>query len=154
MPLSSASFLRVVLTRSFSIAKEKTGGWEHAVQSLRQVGEESTAVSCSLSLSAQRPSRQPQWREGTKWKISLEPGKEQSRSWPICPIGCIQTPKAREQLGVGTVLVRVSTAMTKHHEQSKPKRKGFIWLTLPHHSLSLKEVKTRTQTRQEPGGKN
>lgn len=31
-------------------------------------------------------------------------------------------------------------------------RKGFVPLTLPHHSPSLKEVRTGTQTGQEPGG--
>jgi hypothetical protein len=32
-------------------------------------------------------------------------------------------------------------------------RKGFIWLTLPHHCSSLKEDRTETQTGQEPGGR-
>jgi hypothetical protein len=30
--------------------------------------------------------------------------------------------------------------------------RGLIWLTHPHCTLSLKEVRTRTQTGQEPGG--
>jgi hypothetical protein len=29
---------------------------------------------------------------------------------------------------------------------------GFIWITLPHHCSSLKEVKTRTQAGQGSGG--
>jgi hypothetical protein len=33
-------------------------------------------------------------------------------------------------------------------------RKGFIWLTLSHHCLSLKEVRTGTQTGKEPGGRS
>jgi hypothetical protein len=33
-----------------------------------------------------------------------------------------------------TVLVRVSIAVMKPHEQSSLGRKGFIWLTLPHHT--------------------
>jgi hypothetical protein len=33
--------------------------------------------------------------------------------------------------------------------KSKLERKGFIWLTLPHHCSSSKEVRTGTQTQQE-----
>ena len=38
--------------------------------------------------------------------------------------------------------------------KTKLRRKGFIWLTLPHYSLSLKEGRTGTQTGQEPGGRS
>jgi hypothetical protein len=31
---------------------------------------------------------------------------------------------------------------------------GVIWITLPYHYLSSKEVKTETQTGQEPGGRS
>jgi hypothetical protein len=41
----------------------------------------------------------------------------------------------------------------EHHDQiRKLKRKGFIWLILPHHSSS-KEVRAGTQTQQKPGGR-
>jgi hypothetical protein len=43
------------------------------------------------------------------------------------------------------VLVRVSVAVMKHHDQSNLGRKGFILLTLPHHSPLLKEAKAGTQ---------
>ena len=38
--------------------------------------------------------------------------------------------------------------------KSKIGRKRFICLTLPHHSLSLKEVRAGNQTGQEPGGRS
>jgi hypothetical protein len=44
------------------------------------------------------------------------------------------------------MLVRVSIAEMEHHKQSNFGRKGFIRLTLLHHSLSLKEVRAETQT--------
>lgn len=39
---------------------------------------------------------------------------------------------------------RVITAVIKHYSQSNLRRKGFVWLLLPYHSLLLKEVNTRT----------
>jgi hypothetical protein len=36
--------------------------------------------------------------------------------------------------------------------KSKLGRKGFILLTVPHHSLSSKEVRAGTQAGEEPGG--
>lgn len=42
-------------------------------------------------------------------------------------------------------LVRVSVAMMKSHDQSNLGRKEFLWLTLPQHSLPLKEVRTAIQ---------
>jgi hypothetical protein len=51
------------------------------------------------------------------------------------------------------ILVWVSVAMEKHHDQSNLGRKGFSQLKLPDHSSSSKEVRTGTQTMQEPGGK-
>ena len=51
-------------------------------------------------------------------------------------------------MGWVCVLVRVSIAVTKHHDQkSKLGRKGFILLTLPHWSSLLKEVRAGTQSR-------
>ena len=38
--------------------------------------------------------------------------------------------------------LRVTVAMTTHHDKSNLGRKGFIWLTLPRCSLSLKEART------------
>jgi hypothetical protein len=53
------------------------------------------------------------------------------------------------------VLVRVSAAARKHHDQkNKLGRKGFIHLTLPYCCLSTKEVRTGTQSGQEPGGRS
>jgi hypothetical protein len=50
------------------------------------------------------------------------------------------------------ILVRVSIAVTKYYDQkNKLGRKGFIQHTLPYHCSSSKEVKTGTQTGQEPG---
>jgi hypothetical protein len=50
-----------------------------------------------------------------------------------------------------SVLIMVTVAAVKHHDQSKLRRKGFIWLTLPYYCSSSKEVRTRTQIGQEPG---
>jgi len=38
----------------------------------------------------------------------------------------------------------------KHCDQSKLRRKAFIWLTLPYYCSSSKEVRTGTHTGQEP----
>ena len=60
------------------------------------------------------------------------------------------TNKLREMV----VLAFLSVAATKHRDQkSKLGRKGFIRITLPQHCSSLKEVRTGTQARQEPGGR-
>lgn len=40
--------------------------------------------------------------------------------------------------------------MMKHHDQSNVGRKRFIWLRLPYHGLSSKEVRTGTPAGQEP----
>jgi hypothetical protein len=50
--------------------------------------------------------------------------------------------------------VRVPTAVMKHHDHRKVRRKGFIHLTLPHHCSTPKEVRTETQAGQEPGGRS
>jgi hypothetical protein len=42
----------------------------------------------------------------------------------------------------------------KHHDQKAKLRKGFLGLSLPYHSSSPEEVRTRTQTRQETGGRS
>lgn len=52
------------------------------------------------------------------------------------------------------VLLRVTIAVMTHRDQSSVGRKGFIQLTLLHYSLLLKEVRSGTQTQQEPGGQN
>jgi hypothetical protein len=52
-----------------------------------------------------------------------------------------------------SVLVKV-TVVLKHHHQSNFGREGFIWLMLPHHCSSLKEVRTGTQTGQAPEGRS
>lgn len=53
-----------------------------------------------------------------------------------------------------TFLVRITIAMLEHHDQRDLWRKGFSWLKLPHYSSSLKEVRTGTQTGQDPGGRS
>ena len=54
-----------------------------------------------------------------------------------------------------TVLVRVTIAVIKHHDQSNLGGKGFNWLLmLPNHSSLPKEDRTRTQTGRKPGGRN
>jgi len=52
------------------------------------------------------------------------------------------------------VLLRVTIAVIKHHDQSNLGRKGSIWLTLPYHCSSMKEIRTGTQTGQESGGRS
>ena len=56
-----------------------------------------------------------------------------------------------EQFLMSSILVRVTIAVMKHHD---PSRKGFIWVTLPNFCSSLKEVRTRIQIRQNPGGRS
>jgi hypothetical protein len=51
------------------------------------------------------------------------------------------------------LFIAFSAAM-EHGDQKPSGRKGFIWLTLTLHSLSVKEVGTRTPTGQEPGGRS
>ena len=46
-----------------------------------------------------------------------------------------------------SVLVRVTIAMMKHHDQNNLERKGFIWLTFPHHCSSSKKVGTGISNR-------
>ena len=46
--------------------------------------------------------------------------------------------------------LKVFTAVMKYHDQSNVVRKGFIWLMFPHLCSSLWEVRTGTQTGQEP----
>lgn len=46
----------------------------------------------------------------------------------------------------GSVSVKVSVAIVKFYDQKASwGRKGFIWLTLPHCSPSLKEARTGSQ---------
>ena len=47
----------------------------------------------------------------------------------------------------------VSIAVIKHREEKrKLGRKGFGWFLFPHRSPTLEEVRTGTQTGQQPGG--
>ena len=50
--------------------------------------------------------------------------------------------------------LRVSIAVTKHHDQKQVGEERFIWLTLPYHSSSLAEARTGTQTELEPEGRS
>jgi hypothetical protein len=56
--------------------------------------------------------------------------------------------------GLIDVLFRIAVAVMKHHDQRNLGRKGFTWLALPHHCSSSMEVRTGTQTGQEPGVKS
>jgi hypothetical protein len=47
---------------------------------------------------------------------------------------------------MAVVLVSVTIALMEHHNQKSKRRKGFIWLTLPQHCSSSKEVRTGTWT--------
>lgn len=51
------------------------------------------------------------------------------------------------------VLVRFTIAIVKHNDHHNFGRKGFTELILSYHRSLLKEVRTRTQTKQEPGGR-
>jgi hypothetical protein len=42
------------------------------------------------------------------------------------------------------ILVRITTAVLKHHDQKQTEEEGAYWLTLPHHCSSLEELKTET----------
>jgi hypothetical protein len=55
------------------------------------------------------------------------------------------------QIGLVSVLVRVSIPAQTSWPRSKLGRKGFIQLTFPHCCSSLKEVRTGTQADQEAG---
>ena len=60
------------------------------------------------------------------------------------------SPEARDgSMATGLIsnkASKVTMAGLKHYDQSNFRRKGFIWLTIPHHCPSWKEVRTRTQT--------
>lgn len=53
-----------------------------------------------------------------------------------------------------TGLVRVTSVVMSHHDQSSLGRKGFISLTIPYYSLLSRAVRARTHTGQEPGGRS
>jgi hypothetical protein len=55
---------------------------------------------------------------------------------------------------LNVVIVRVTAAVMKHDDQSNLERKEFILLMIPYQNSSSKEVRARTQTWQEPGGKS
>lgn len=50
------------------------------------------------------------------------------------------------------ILVKVSIAAKKPQPNSKLGRKEFIWLPVTYCCSFLKEIRTRTQTGQNPGG--
>lgn len=52
------------------------------------------------------------------------------------------------------VLVRISIDMIRHHDRHILGRKRLIWLNLPHHSSSPKEVRTGTQASQDSRGRS
>jgi len=51
-------------------------------------------------------------------------------------------------------LLRVTLVVMKHHDQSNLGREEFILLSLPHHCSPLKEIRTGTETGQEPGSRS
>ena len=51
-------------------------------------------------------------------------------------------------------LSQLGLLLLQHHNQKQIEDEGFIWLTLPHGSLSLKEVRMGNQTGLEPRGRN
>jgi hypothetical protein len=53
-----------------------------------------------------------------------------------------------------SVLVNITIALMKLHDQRNLRRKGFICLTSLYHSSSSKEVRTETQVKQKPGGRS
>jgi hypothetical protein len=53
-----------------------------------------------------------------------------------------------------SILVGATIGVIKHCDQSNLERKGLIWLLLPHHSSSSKEVRTGTEAGQKPGGRS
>lgn len=58
-------------------------------------------------------------------------------------------------VAVLSVSVRASITVVKHCDQkTSSERKGLTQLTLPYYCSSLKEGRTGTQGRQEPGGRN
>ena len=56
--------------------------------------------------------------------------------------------------GPKSVLVKVTIAVMKYHDQSKLGRKGFVWFALPHQCSSLTEVRAGTHTGRESGGRS
>ena len=48
----------------------------------------------------------------------------------------------------------VAAAVMEHHDQSNLGRKGFVQLSLSHHTSPSKEVRTGAQAGQEPGDKS
>lgn len=75
-------------------------------------------------------------------------------SYPLMENTCTYFPSPNnfsQPLYCLTVRIRVSIAAVKHHDQ---KVSWFIWLTLQHFCLSLKKVRTGTQTVQNHGGRS
>lgn len=64
--------------------------------------------------------------------------------------GSLPYPLGTRSLSL-TALVRVSIAVTKHHDLRNLGQEGFSQLMLPHHNSSWKEVRIGAQARQGPG---
>ena len=73
------------------------------------------------------------------------------QSWCLLPLPSLMTCVVIFFL---SVLVRVSIAVLKHHDQSNLGRKGFTSRTILCNSSSSKEVRARTQTGQESGSRS
>jgi hypothetical protein len=52
-----------------------------------------------------------------------------------------------------SVLVRVTTAVRKHHDHSNVGSKGLIWIMIPYHCSSSMDVRTGTKTGKKFRGK-
>lgn len=65
------------------------------------------------------------------------------------PVAC-RGKKRSQVLWNWSVLVRVTTAVMKHYDQSNSGIKGFIWPMFPHHRSSLKKFRIGTQIGWEP----
>lgn len=130
----SVSFLCVVLTRSFSIAKEKTGG-SLLSPSGRQGRSQHSCFLQPLTDSAASQQATPVKRG------DQVDNKPEARQGAVPGLAHMPHRVYICTEGQGAVMygycprVRVSTAMLKHYEQSKSKRKRFIWLPLLHHIL-------------------
>lgn len=78
----------------------------------------------------------------TRKLFSESPLNQVSHIWQLLSMSP-STPK--KNLTRGSVLARVSIAMTKHHEPRQLWMKGFISFPFPHHSLSSNTVMAGSQ---------
>jgi hypothetical protein len=101
----------------------------------------------------------PSAGEGLHWGQSLEGWQcslSSIRSFPGCDCNApvtMPSPIWNAAHSVGAnILVGVSSAVMMHHDQKQAGEEGAS--TLPDHCKSLKEVRTWSQTEQEPGGRS